>query len=222
MRRLFLIDDQTASVTAAARNPTIATTALITPADRAVKHSLPPGTVLICPVSCIHGSVWNDSCIDRRVVYGDSNDMERALLLGADDYLCEPWDPPELLARARRNVSSRYQVSLGNVIKVGEATFVVSPQQAAIWRVLVQRKGRPVGRDVLRDVVAREAGASNDINVHLQGRPVSRSIDMQVARLRRALGERGGCIETIRGRGYRLREEIVKTSNLIVDKSWKT
>lgn len=221
MRRLLLIDDQTASVSAATNDATIAAIALITRSDRAEKHSLPPGTTLICPISCIRGTVWRDRRIDRRVVYGDSNDMERALLLGADDYLCEPWRTPELLARARRSGAFN-RSSHGNVIEVGDVTVVVSSQQAALWRVLAERKGRTVSRDVLREIVRREAAPIVDTLTDRDDRRISRAIDMHIARLRRSLGEHGACIETVRGCGYRLRGEILKTSNLTVDKSWKT
>jgi DNA-binding winged helix-turn-helix (wHTH) protein len=221
MRRLLLIDDRTASVQSAARDARIVAKAVITRSEGAGNHTLPFGTTLICPVLFICGSVWGDRRIERRVVYGDSTEMERALLLGADDYLCEPWSPLELLLRVRQQ-ESLHATNLGNVIDVGGATIVVSSQQAALWRALVERKGRAVSRDVLRGVLCGDVTATNDSTTNPTDRRASRSVDMHIARLRRTLGEGGKCIETVRGRGYRLREELIKNSNLNVDKSWKT
>ena len=85
---------------------------------------------------------------------------------------------------------------------------MLSGIQASIWHILSVAEGRTVERRVIAETIG---GTAAD-------RPDSRSIDMHIARLRRALGEFGGRIETVRGRGYRLRPETLNYSNLVVDK----
>jgi two-component system OmpR family response regulator len=147
---------------------------------------------------------------------GDTTERIVGLEMGADDYLAKPFDPRELLARIK--VVLRRTRSLpcsapgdGDATRLRFAgwtlettarhlvspTGVVVPLSGGEYRllkVLVDHPNRVLTRDQLLDLTqGREAG------------PFDRSIDVQIGRLRRRLGDDGkepAIIKTVRGAGY--------------------
>ncbi len=130
-----------------------------------------------------------------------------ALDLGADDYLVKPFQYDELLARIRallrRAAAPRWAPRSLNglvyrdddlaVLISGEAV-ALSPREHALLGFLLRRKGEVLTRtEILLQVFGYgfEPG-TNLVNVH-------------IANLRRKLGKRAVCIETVRHFGYRLR-----------------
>jgi len=213
LRPIVVVDDGSPSVARARKTILLQNISLFVAAEQVGEHTFSPSTTFITPVGnagCVAPSEAG-ACI----AYGSADDMERAFLLGVDDYLCEPWTGRELLVRARR--LTRYDSSpLGHVVQVGGDTVVFSDVQAVIWSVLSSRPGRVVNR---RDLAAL-AGVNGDTNSDPNGAKdsASRAIDMHIHRIRHVLGTQRDRIETVRGCGYRLVPEKVNYSNPIVDK----
>jgi two-component system OmpR family response regulator len=155
---------------------------------------------------------------------GDDIDRIVGLEIGADDYLPKPFNPRELIARARAILrrtrasqrvvavepGERYSFS-GWTIDVG-ARSVVDGQGAMLELTggefdlllcLVTHPQRVLNRDQLLDWTrGRSAGAFD------------RAIDVQLSRLRRKLETRVGgeaLIKTVRGSGYQFTPVVTGT-----------
>lgn len=127
---------------------------------------------------------------------------------GADDYICKPCDPDELLSRIRavlrrtkRNGSEASTFSFGShqfdtktlELKFNDTQVRLTTLEAELLLMLIQARGR---------VVARES-----IAMAVQDRRLDafdRSLDVHMSRLRAKLGEDGANIQTVRGTGYAL------------------
>lgn len=134
------------------------------------------------------------------IAYGEVQRMESAYLLGAVEYLVEPWSVEELRVRARR-VLGGYAGTNGIAQHRGSAVLgtrflSLSPKERSAFDLLSRHAGRIVDRETL----AHSIGISPR-----ELRSGSRAVDMLVSRLRRTLGRYGAAVETIRGIGYRLR-----------------
>jgi two-component system OmpR family response regulator len=146
---------------------------------------------------------------------GDDTDRIIGLEMGADDYLPKPFNPRELLARIKVVLrrSQRLPGAAGAVRRFRFADWtldvngrhLVSPDgvvmplssgEFRLLRVFLEHPQRVLNRDQLLDLT--------------QGRealPFDRSIDVQVSRLRRRLGDdprSGALIKTLRNEGYLL------------------
>ncbi|MEW6639048.1 MAG: response regulator transcription factor [Pseudomonadota bacterium] len=141
----------------------------------------------------------------------DPLDIARALDDGADDYLAKPFEPIELVARAKA-VLRRLFLDRGGVVSVGNLSYdiinravlvddspiIVPRRELAILEAMVRRTGRVVLRETL-EVAAY--GFEDEIQ--------SNAIEAHVSRLRRRLRE-ANCkvaIRPIRGLGYLLSGE---------------
>jgi DNA-binding response OmpR family regulator len=138
---------------------------------------------------------------------GEVEDRVRGLQLGADDYLQKPFEMSELLARIQallRRVApvgrqmriGRAQVNFaaGTVMAGGEA-LDVSAQSLRLLEYLVQHSGRAITRETLLSEVWGHKTA-----------PSTRTVDMHIAWLRRALEQDPRVprhIVTVHGVGYR-------------------
>jgi DNA-binding response OmpR family regulator len=133
---------------------------------------------------------------------------ERVLGLrsGADDYLVKPFEIDELLARiealARRANRAR-TLAVGPVaidqfdrrVTLAGAPLDLTERERSLLTHLALRKGQVVSR---ADILTRVWGLGFD--------PDSNLIEVHISRLRDKLGDHASLIETVRGRGYRLRE----------------
>lgn len=125
----------------------------------------------------------------------------------ADDYVTKPFHPRVLLARIHALLRRR-----GSLDAALPALHVAGLDVDADARV-VRVDGEPVALtrtefDILllfasrpRHVFTREAILDH---VHADVEVTERTVDFQISGLRRKLGPRGRCIETVRGVGYKL------------------
>jgi two-component system phosphate regulon response regulator PhoB len=143
---------------------------------------------------------------------GEEADVVTGLELGANDYVTKPFSPRILVARIKAALRSatrtpaddqevirihgleihpgRRQVSLGD--RQVDLTYT----EFQVLHYLARRPGWVFTRSQIVDAVRGDDYPVTD-----------RSVDVQIVGLRKKLGEFGTCIETVRGVGYRFREE---------------
>ncbi len=141
----------------------------------------------------------------------DEPDRIRGLSLGADDYLTKPFSPAELVLRVKAILrrtsapSQRHDVlTIGEVsidrsahsVEVAGEPVDLTPTEYKLLILLAERRGRVQARSNLLQSVWE---AAPDIQ--------TRTVDMHVQRLRTKLGTAGDMIETVRGFGYRLKQD---------------
>jgi two-component system phosphate regulon response regulator PhoB len=142
---------------------------------------------------------------------GEEGDMIAGLERGADDYIAKPFSPRVLSARVRallRRGEARKRSEMETTIDVHELSIHPGRHEATL-------AGRPVELTytefALLQFLARRPGwafTRTQIVDAVKGEdyPVTeRSVDVQVAGLRKKLGTFGSYIETVRGVGYRFR-----------------
>jgi two-component system, OmpR family, phosphate regulon response regulator PhoB len=130
------------------------------------------------------------------------------LEFGADDYVTKPFSPREVMLRVRailrRGEKPEEMLQAGPIsidharhqVRVNSKRVHLTSLEFKLLRTLIQRRGRVQERDkLLNDVWGYESMID------------TRTVDTHVRRLREKLGKAGDAIETVRGFGYRLREE---------------
>lgn len=139
----------------------------------------------------------------------DEGDRVRGLETGADDYVVKPYSVVELMARVRTQLRRTRPTTMGErlsfedilldsgehrVFRGGQALHL-GPTEFRLLSTLMERPGRVWTREQLLDRVW-----GRDIYVD------SRTIDVHVGRLRKALMANGGNnpVRTVRGTGYAL------------------
>lgn len=146
---------------------------------------------------------------------GDPMDRILGLEMGADDYLAKPFTPRELVARLSailRRLGGRSTSNRDTVLRFGpfvlnmsamtlerDSELVsLSSREFALLAALATSAGRPLSRAQLID---RALGRDAEVT--------DRAIDVQITRLRKALGEDADAprwIKTVWGVGYVLAE----------------
>jgi two-component system alkaline phosphatase synthesis response regulator PhoP len=147
----------------------------------------------------------------------DESDILRGLELGADDYVCKPFSPRELIARIdaqfRRyemDTAPPPELQLAEGISVdlerlevhrhGEV-IPLTPREGDILRYLVQHRGKIVTRD---DLLV-------DVWHYINGKVETRTVDIHIVGLRRKIEPvpaNPQLIQTIRGKGYRWHDAL--------------
>ena len=142
---------------------------------------------------------------------GEEADIVTGLELGADDYITKPFSPRVLIARVRTALRRK-------TAKADDDTAVVQIHELEIHpgRRSVVAKGKALDLTYTEFqvlyILARRPGwvfTRYQIVDGVRGDdyPVTeRSVDVQIVGLRKKLGSYGKYIETVRGVGYRFRE----------------
>lgn len=143
---------------------------------------------------------------------GEDADIVAGLELGADDYITKPFSPRVLVARIRAVLRRRshpeddgddaveiHQLRIDparHEITVSGRPVDLTATQFEILAFLVRRPGWVFTRNQIINAVKGDDYPVTD-----------RSVDVQIAGMRKKLGEAGSLVETIRGVGYRFKEQ---------------
>ncbi len=142
---------------------------------------------------------------------GEEVDRIVGFELGADDYMVKPFSPRELLLRIRavlRRADGKTDKAAvirhnelvidleKHTVTIGDDPLELTVTEFNLLLELVQNKGRVRTRDQLLDRVW---------GYRFEG--YHRTVDTHIRRLRQKLGPFADDIETVRGIGYRFREE---------------
>jgi phosphate regulon transcriptional regulator PhoB len=132
------------------------------------------------------------------------------LELGADDYVTKPFSPRELIARTRAILRRGRRQQLGDEIKrgdisidrirhkvtVGSEEISLTFTEFKLLEFMARRPGVVFSRSRILDAVSGE-----DTMVY------DRTVDAHIKSLRHKLGAAKDYIETVRGAGYRFKDE---------------
>jgi two-component system phosphate regulon response regulator PhoB len=142
---------------------------------------------------------------------GEEVDRIVGLELGADDYVVKPFSPRELMLRVKavlrrkkmpespRDIITRGALVVDTAkhkVTVYNKDVELTPIEFKLLVTLLERAGRMQSRDQLLSDVW---GMHSDV--------FTRTVDTHIKRLREKLGKMGKLIETIRGMGYRCKED---------------
>jgi two-component system alkaline phosphatase synthesis response regulator PhoP len=143
---------------------------------------------------------------------GEELDVVLGLELGADDYVSKPFSPKVLfsrikavLRRGREPEKTAKTIRFSDfileidryILRRGEKVIPLTLSEFGIIRRLVSNRGKVLTRNQLLDDI-------NNDDAFI----VDRNIDVHIASLRKKLGPTFDWIETVRGVGYRFREEM--------------
>lgn len=146
----------------------------------------------------------------------DDADIILGLEMGADDYITKPFSPRILIARIRavlrrnhkyRNNSSPETMLIDlhgiqidtskHIVTVDDTPLTMSVTEFNILEFLMRNPGWVFSRGQIIEAVK-----GSDYPV------TERSVDVQILAIRKKLGDLGRIIETVRGIGYRMIEEL--------------
>jgi two-component system, OmpR family, alkaline phosphatase synthesis response regulator PhoP len=142
---------------------------------------------------------------------GEELDVVLGLELGADDYISKPFSPKVLfsrikavLRRGKENEKNAKTLKFGDfilevdryILRKQDKVIPLTLSEFGILRRLVTNVGKVLTRNQLLDDI-------NNDDAFI----VDRNIDVHIASLRKKLGDTFNSIETVRGVGYRFKEE---------------
>lgn len=144
---------------------------------------------------------------------GEETDELVGFSVGADDYVVKPFSVKILLERIKSLLRRRNQSSDGNgdittrsgvtidrikhQVSVDGKRIDLTPSEFRLLDTMIRQPGRAFDRNELIDSAL---GADTLV--------LERTIDVHIRSLRKKLGEENGVIQTVRGIGYRFREQV--------------
>jgi two-component system, OmpR family, alkaline phosphatase synthesis response regulator PhoP len=144
---------------------------------------------------------------------GEEIDVVLGLELGADDYVPKPFSPKILfsrvkavLRRGKETENPMRMVKFGEFtldieryhLRLKDKSYPLTLSEFGILRKLVSNRGKVLTRNQLLSDISEDVGVI-----------VDRNIDVHIASLRKKLGPTFDWIETVRGIGYRFRDEML-------------
>lgn len=137
---------------------------------------------------------------------GEEEDKIRGLEVGADDYMTKPFSPKELMARIKAvlrrvsptSIEDSVQANglvldpVSHRVTVNEERIELGPTEFKLLHFFMTHPDRVYSREQLLDHVW-------GTNVYVE----DRTVDVQIRRLRKAMGDVNHMIQTVRGSGYR-------------------
>ncbi len=138
------------------------------------------------------------------------SDIVSGLELGADDYVTKPFSPKVLIARVRRLLNRKVEKTLDrSAIRIHDLT--IDPARCEAY-VKEDRLSLTLSEFNILYTLAKRPGivfTRYQIVDSLHGSDYivsDRAVDVQIAYLRKKLGQHKSYIETIRGVGYRFKD----------------
>ena len=145
---------------------------------------------------------------------GDPSERITGLELGADDYVCKPFEPRELLARIRNillrtsqpeivnTTNARFivfgywtlDVPMRRVVNADGRAVILSGTEFRLLRLLIDNAGEVLSREQINELGGSHGDDSLD-----------RAVDLQISRIRGKLDDVGppySIISTVRHKGY--------------------
>lgn len=148
----------------------------------------------------------------------EESDRLAGLELGADDYICKPFSPKEVVARVKV-VLRRYQSSVGQTelknqsaisfyaqnlkVVIKDVQLQLTAVEFAVFQHLVSSPGDIFSRDQLMHIMYQDNRIVSD-----------RTIDSHIKKLRKKIAEiapNAELIQSVYGAGYRYNEEALKS-----------
>ena len=187
---------------------------------KAVKTFKPDLIVLDIMLPSLDGKNFTNIVRDIPVEYGNPiiiiltakteiEDVLEGLQLGADDYMKKPFDPRELVLRAKKflegkNIGKSGKYSFQRVIidekrhivTDGENEIELSKKEFDLLLMLIKNQGIVLSREKILDKVWESNYYTGD-----------RSVDIYISKLREKVKSIADNIKTVKGVGYKLEEK---------------
>jgi two-component system, OmpR family, alkaline phosphatase synthesis response regulator PhoP len=137
------------------------------------------------------------------------------LEIGADDYILKPISPRKVIARVKsvirrtgseieKQIKPAEHVKFKNIevdseshsVKINNEEIFFPKKEFQLLHFLISNRGKVYSREILLNQIWGE-------NIYV----VDRTVDVHIAKVREKLGEYADYIETIKGLGYRFRDQ---------------